>query len=232
MRLTRAFAPPSLFSPSAESCGGSLTLGGVRGGRRERDVLGVEERPDQLAVDDGLGGAVGGRGPGAVRSRVRDRAHAVAPDEDREEGRGHGEPAGHGGSRCHSHLAAGLPGETGQGGKERVEPGGGKAREGDTGGGCPACARALSRKIVSPRLSQRRDGASSPALPWALARASFTDSRPAESSTVSERGGRAVRRHDDGDGGERRRRRCCGRSGHAARTFGALVEEADEEEKE
>lgn len=64
----------------------------------------------------------------------------------------------------------------------------------------------------------------------------FTDSFLAKSSTVSERGdrlpngGRAVRRHDDGD--ENERRRCCGHSEHAARTFGAFVDEENEEGKE
>lgn len=70
----------------------------------------------------------------------------------------------------------------------------------------------------------------------AFSSSSFTNSFLAESSTVSERGdgspngGRAVRRHDDGDGNERRR--CCGHSEHAARTFGALVAEENEGEKE
>lgn len=79
-------------------------------------------------------------------------------------------------------------------------------------------------KIVSPSfnsiaIATARSSSSS---------SSFTNSFLAESSTVSERGGRlpyggrAVRRHDDGDGSERRR--CCGHSEHAARTFGAFHE--------
>lgn len=100
---------------------GPLTLWGVRCGRRERDVLGVEERPDQFAVDR-LVGAIGGRGlQTLVRSRVRDRAHAVAPDEDREEDRGHGESA-KGGSRCYFHFGKMAPDPTS--GERKKERGG------------------------------------------------------------------------------------------------------------
>lgn len=86
--------------------GGPLTSRRVRGGRRERDVLGLEERPDLLAVDGDLG--VVGRRLQAVRSRVRDRAHAVAPDEDREQKRGRGQAA-KGGSRCYFHFRQNGP---------------------------------------------------------------------------------------------------------------------------
>lgn len=98
-------------------------------------------------------------------------------------------------------------------------------------GGCFALAKdRLSLPLIS---AFGHNVLSLPSLPSSSS--SFTNSFLAESSTVSERddrlpnGGRAVRRHDDGD--ENERRRCCGHSGHAARTFGAFVEEEDEEEE-
>ena len=106
-----------------------LTPRRICGGQLERDVLGAEERPDQLAVDDEFG-AVGRLQ--AVRSRVCDREHAVAPDEDSEQNRGRGVSA-KSGSRCYFHFGKMAPDameRAREREKERWKPEG-KTREGN-----------------------------------------------------------------------------------------------------
>lgn len=63
-----------------------LTVRKILSGWHERDVLGIEERPDQIAIGDDLGAVVDGRCLQVVqRLRVHRRAYTVAPHEkDRE----------------------------------------------------------------------------------------------------------------------------------------------------